>query len=159
MKQHDKVVCELYCWVKLHAENGKLGRLASFQIWMAENTWGVPADNALIFPDILNDARIASRHPDLIFQYQLPPRQGDNGQMIYRNHQIEIWEASVVMDNAVAIAKGQKLNKYNDLVDVLCRRFPDSDVKFCAMVIGVMGTIPASVKQILREIQPKAQTS
>lgn len=38
IKRHNKVVCELYCWVKLRAENGKLGRLASFHIWMAENT-------------------------------------------------------------------------------------------------------------------------
>ena len=79
--------------------------------------------------------------------------------MIYRNHQIEVWEASVVMDNAIAIAKRQEADKYNDLIDVLCHRFPESDVKFRAMVVGVMGTIPATVKQILREIQPKAQTS
>ena len=56
VKWHDKVVCKLYCWIKLRAEKDKFGRLASFQLWMAENTWGVPADNALIFPDILNDA-------------------------------------------------------------------------------------------------------
>ena len=66
-KRHDKVVCEFYCWVKLRAENGKLGRLNSFQIWMADNTWDVPAGNTLIFPDILNDARIPSRRPDMIF--------------------------------------------------------------------------------------------
>ena len=62
------------------------------------------------------------------------------------------------MDNAITIAKRQKSDKYNDLVDVLCYRFPDSDVRFRAMVVGVMGTIPASIKQILRDIQPKAQT-
>ena len=37
-KRHDKVVCKLYCWIKLRAENGKLGRLESFQIWMTDNT-------------------------------------------------------------------------------------------------------------------------
>ena len=79
--------------------------------------------------------------------------------MIYRNHQIEIWETSVVMDNAINIAKRQKADKYNDLVDVLCRRFSESDAKFRAIVVGVMGTAPAMVKQIFRELQPKAQTS
>jgi hypothetical protein len=63
------------------------------------------------------------------------------------------------MDNAIALAKRQKTDKYNKLVDVLCRRFPHSDVRFRAMVVGVMGTIPTSIKQILREIQPQAQTS
>ena len=62
------------------------------------------------------------------------------------------------MDNAITIAKRQKSDKYNDLVNVLCCRFPDSDVRFRAMVVDVMGTIPASIKQILRDIQPKAQT-
>jgi hypothetical protein len=76
-KQHDKVVCELYCWVNLRAEKDKLGRLDSFHIGMAENTWGVPAENALIFPDILNDAQITSRRPDLTFQYQFPARRGE----------------------------------------------------------------------------------
>ena len=158
-KRHDKVVCEFYCWVKLRAEKGKLGRLDLFQIWMADNTWGVPAGNNLIFPDILNDARIPSRRPDLIFQYQPPARRGPDGQMIRRNHQIEIWEVSVTMDNEIALAKRQKANKYNELVDVLCRRFPNSDVRFRAMIVGVMGTIPTSIKQTLREIQPQAQTS
>ena len=31
-KRHDKVVCEFYCWVKLRAEKGKLGRLDLFQM-------------------------------------------------------------------------------------------------------------------------------
>jgi hypothetical protein len=84
-KRQDKVVCELYCWVKLRAENGKLGRLDSFQIWMAENMWDVPVGNALLFPDMLNDAQITSRRPYLIFQYQPPARRGDDGQMIRRN--------------------------------------------------------------------------
>jgi hypothetical protein len=158
-KRYDKVVCELYCWVKLRAEKGNLGRLNSFQIWMAENTWGVPAGNVLIFPDILNDAQITSQRPDLIFEYQPPARPGNDGQMIRRNHQIEIWEISVTMDNAIALAKRQKADKYNELVDVLCRRFPHSDVRFRAMIVGVIGTIPASIKQILREIQPQVQTS
>ena len=152
-------MCEFYCWIKLRAEKGKFSRLASFYIWMVENTWGVPADNALIFLDILNDARIQSRRPDLIFQYQPLPRRGDDGQMIYRSYQIEIWEASVVMDNAINIVKRQKADKYNDLVDVLCRRFPESDVKFRAIVVGVMGTVPATMKHIFRELQPNAQTS
>lgn len=72
--------------------------------------------------------------------------------MIFRNHQIEIWKASVVMDNAIATAKRQKSDKYNDLVDVLRRRFSDSDVRFRTMVVGVMGTVPASIKQTLRKI-------
>ena len=70
-KRHDEVVCELYCWVKLHAENDKLGRLASFQIWMAENTWDVLADNTLIFSDILNDAQSESP-PRLDFSVSAP---------------------------------------------------------------------------------------
>ena len=82
IKRHDNVVCKFYCWVKLRAEKGKLGRFDSFQIWMAENMWGVPAGNALIFPGILNDAYIISRRPDLIFQYQPPARRGDDGRMI-----------------------------------------------------------------------------
>jgi hypothetical protein len=85
--------------------------------------------------------------------------QGDDGQIIYRNHQIEIWEVSVLMDNAIATANRQKSDKYNDLVDVLCRIFPDNDVRFRAMVMGVMNTVPASIKETLRDIQPKAQTS
>jgi hypothetical protein len=56
---------------------------------MAENTWGIPADNALIFPDILNDAQIAGRRPDLIFQYQLMAKRDDDGHDLpkppYRN--------------------------------------------------------------------------
>ena len=68
-ERHDKVVCKFYCWVKLRAEKGKLGRLDSFQIWMADNTKGVPTGNALIFPDILNNGQIPSRRTDLIFQY------------------------------------------------------------------------------------------
>ena len=126
---------------------------------MADNMWGVPARNTLIFLDILNDARIPSRRPELIFQYQPPARQGDNGKMIRQNHQIEIWEISVTMDNEIVLAKRQKMEKYNELVDVLCHRFPHSDVRFRAMVIGVMGTIPTSIKQTFREIQPQAQTS
>jgi hypothetical protein len=79
--------------------------------------------------------------------------------MIYPNHQIEIWEASVVINNAIATAKKQKSDKYNDLVDVLCRRFPDSNVRFRAMIVGVTGMVPTSIKQTLCDIQPKAQTS
>lgn len=79
-KRLDKV--KFYCWVKLRAENGKLGRLDFFQIWMADNTWGVPEGIALIFPDILNDGQIPIRRHDLIFQYQPPARRGDDGQMI-----------------------------------------------------------------------------
>ena len=89
-KRLDKVVCEFYCWVKLRAEKGKFGRLDFFQIWMADNTWGVPEGIALIFPNILNDAQIPIRRHDLIFQYQPPARRGDDGQMIRRNHQIDI---------------------------------------------------------------------
>ena len=63
------------------------------------------------------------------------------------------------MDNAIALAKRQKADKYNKLVNVLCRKFPHSDVRFDAIVVGVMRTIPASIKQILREIQPRAQMS
>ena len=126
---------------------------------MADNTWGVPTGNTLIFADISNGTRIPTRRSDLIFQYQPPARRGDDGQMISRNHQIEIWEISVTMDNEIALAKRQKADKYNELVDVLCRRFLHSDVQFCAMVVGVMGTIPTSIKQTLREIQPQAQTS
>jgi hypothetical protein len=63
------------------------------------------------------------------------------------------------MDNAIALAKWKKTDKYNELVDVLCRRFPHSDVRFRTMVVGVMRTIPASIKQILLEIQPQAQMS
>jgi hypothetical protein len=63
------------------------------------------------------------------------------------------------MDNAIALAKRQKADKYNELVDVLCRRFSQSDVRFRAMVVEVIGTIPALIKQILRKIQPQAQTS
>jgi hypothetical protein len=37
------------------AEKEKLGRLDAFQVWMANNTRGVPSDNALIFLDILED--------------------------------------------------------------------------------------------------------
>ena len=66
-KRDGKVVCELYCSIKLQAKNDKLGILDFFQIRMAENTWGVPAGNALIFPDIQNDVQITSRRPDLIF--------------------------------------------------------------------------------------------
>lgn len=64
-----------------------------------------------------------------------------------------------MMDNAIAMAKRQKLDKYNDLVNVLCRRFPDNDVKLCVIVGGIMGTVPISIKQMLRDIQPKTQTS
>ena len=149
------MVCEFNCWVKLRAEKDKLGRLDSFQIWMAENTWGVPAGNALKFLDILNDVQITSRRPDLIFQYQSPTRRGDDGSMIRRNHQIEIWEISVTMGNAIALAKRQKADKYNELVDVLCRRFSHSDVRFRAMVVGVMGTIPTSIKRILTKFNLK----
>ena len=81
-KRHDKVLCEFYCWVKLRTKKDKLGKLDSFQIWMAENMWDVPAGNTIIFPDILNNAQITSRRPDLIFQYQPPARRGDDGQMI-----------------------------------------------------------------------------
>ena len=63
------------------------------------------------------------------------------------------------MENAIATTKRQKLNKYNELVDVLCRKFPNSDVRFRAMVVGVMGMISASIKQVFRKIQPQAQTS
>ena len=63
------------------------------------------------------------------------------------------------MENAIALAKRQKTDKYNELVDVLCRTFPHSDVQFRVMVVGVMRTILAAIKQILREIQPQAQTS
>ena len=55
--------------------------------------------------------------------------------------------------------KGKKTDKYNELVDVLCRRFPHNDVRFRTMIVGVMGTISTSIKQTLREIQPQAQTS
>ena len=123
---------------------------------MTNNTCGVPEDNNMIFPEILNDARITSRRPDLIFQYQSPPRRNNEGEMVWRNSQIDIREASVVMDNAIAMAKRQKSDKYNDLVDQICRRFPNSDVLFRAMVVGVMG---AAIKQTFRDIQPKAQTS
>ena len=58
------------------------------------------------------------------------------------------------MDNAIVLAKRKKADKYNELVDVLCHKFPHSDVRFRAMVVGVMGMIPVSIKQILREIQP-----
>ena len=126
---------------------------------MADNTWDVPAGNALIFPEILNDVQISSRRPDLIFQYKLLARRGEDGQMIRRIHQIEIWEVSVTMDNAIALTKRQNSDKYNELVDVLCRRFPHSDVRFRAMVVGVMGTICTSIKHAFREIQPQAQTS
>ena len=102
---------------------------------MVESTWGVPAENALLFLDIFNNLRIARRDND--------------EQMIYQNHQIEIWETSVMIDNAIATAKRQKLNKYNDLVDVLCRRFPDNDVRIRAMIVGVMRTVSASIKQTL----------
>ena len=63
------------------------------------------------------------------------------------------------MDNAIAAAKRQKSDKYNNLVEEICRRFPNSNVRFRAMVVGVMGTVPASIKQTLHDIQPKAQTS
>lgn len=63
---------------------GNLGRLDAFQIWMAENTWGVPNDNAMILPEILEDARITSQRSDLIFKYQPPARRKDDGQMIYQ---------------------------------------------------------------------------
>ena len=79
--------------------------------------------------------------------------------MICRNHQIDIWDILVTMDNEIALAKRQKADKYNERVDVLCRRFPHSEVRFRAMVVGVMGTIPTSIKQTLREIKPHAQTS
>ena len=77
---------------------------------MAENTLEVPAGNALIFPDILNDAQITSRRSDLIFQYQRLARRDNDGQMIRRNHQIEIWKISVTMDNTIALVKRQKMN-------------------------------------------------
>lgn len=64
-----------------------------------------------------------------------------------------------MMDNAIAIVKRQKSDKYNDLVDVLCRKFPESDVRLRAMGVGGMGTVPTSIKQTLHIIQPKAQTS
>ena len=53
------------------------------------------------------------------------------------------------MDNAIALIKRQKSDKYNELVDVLYRRFPHSDVRFRAMIVGVMGTIPTSIKHVL----------
>ena len=89
-KRHDKVVCEFYCWVKLRAEKRKRGRLDSFQIWMTENTLGVPAGNALIFPDILNDAQITSQRSNMIFQYQPLARRDGDGPIIRRKHQIKI---------------------------------------------------------------------
>ena len=55
-------------------------------------------------------------------------------------------------------ANQQKSDKYNDLVDVLYCQFPNSDVGFRTMVVGMMGIVPASIKQTLRDIQPKAQT-
>ena len=65
----------------------------------------------------------------------------------------------MVMDNAIAMAKRQKSDKYNDLVDEICRWFPNSDVRFRAMVVGIIGTVPTAIKQTFRDIQPKAQTS
>ena len=65
----------------------------------------------------------------------------------------------MVMDNAITTTKRQKTDKYNDLVDILCLRFLNIDVRFRAMVVGVMGTILASIKQTLCDIQPKTQTS
>ena len=56
------------------------------------------------------------------------------------------------MDNAIANANRQKTNKYNELVDALCRRYLENDVRFRAMVLGVMITVPASIKQVLRDI-------
>lgn len=55
-----------------------------------------------------------------------------------------------MMDNEIALAKQQKSDKYNELVDVLCSRFLHNDVRFRAMVVEVMGTISTSIKQILR---------
>ena len=80
---------------------------------MAGNTWDVPVGNALIFPKILNDVRIASRRPDPIFQYQPPARRWDDGQI--RNHQIEICEVLVVMAKTTATTKRQESDKYNDM--------------------------------------------
>lgn len=61
----------------------------------------------------------------------------------------------MVMDNAIANARKQKANTYYGLVDSLCRKFPHRDVRFCAMVLVMMGMIPTSIKQILRKIQLK----
>lgn len=148
-KRHDKVVSELYYLLKLKTENDKLGRLDVFQIWIAENPWGEPNDNALIFTEILEDVWIRSRRPDMIFGYQPPARQGDDEKMIYQNYKNEIWKVSIVMANAIANAKWQKMDKYNELVDALCRKYLQNDVRFCAMVLRVIGTVPASIEQTL----------
>lgn len=89
-KRHDKIVCELYCWVKLNAEKGRLGHVNQFQMWMADNTWGLPRDNTMIFPEILGNEGITHRRPDLIFQYQ-PKVHRRGGEEAPRSpHQIEI---------------------------------------------------------------------
>ena len=62
------------------------------------------------------------------------------------------------MDNAIVTANQQKSDKYIDLVDVLYCQFPNINVGFRTMVVGMMGIVPVSIKQTLRDIQPKAQT-
>lgn len=89
-KRFNKVVNKFYCWIKLRVENGKFGRLDGFQIWMVDNTWGVPAKNNLIFPEILIDECNTHRISDLIFQYQPAVRRGDEGELIRSSHQIKI---------------------------------------------------------------------
>jgi len=131
-----------------------LGRLVDFQVWMADNSWGTPTDNRVIFPEILEDRNLTHRRPDLIFQYK-PSTRGE----AHRPHQIEIWEISVTMDNAIAKAKEQKEERYQELVNRIKEAHPQSEVQFRPMVIGVMGTVPVEIQRTLRAIQPKAQTS
>lgn len=159
VKRHDKIVCELYCWITLNAEKGRLGKLADFHIWMADNTWGLPTGNTLIFPDTLEDPTITHRKPDLIFKYQPKPTRGSQGEEIRRPPQVEIWEISVTMDNSINEARTQKMERYRELRERIQRAEVGSEVKLRAMVVGVMGTVPAQIRQTLREIYPKAQTS
>lgn len=156
VKRHDKVVSELYCWIKLRAEKGKLGNLANFQVWMADNSWGTPDMNQVIFPRILEDGSITHRRPDLIFQYKPADRRGGE---VNKPHQIEIWEVSVVMDNAIKKAQDQKTERYQELIGRIKEAYPESEVQFRPMVIGVMGTVPIEIRRALREIQAQAQTS
>lgn len=37
---------------------------------MADNTWGMPEDNMMIYEHVLGDAKIQHRRPDLMFAYQ-----------------------------------------------------------------------------------------
>ena len=59
------------------------------------------------------------------------------------------------MDNAITIAKRQKSDKYNDLVNVLCRRFPDNDVRFRAMVMDVMRIIRHQLSRYSARFNPR----